>query len=108
MKLLNVNDHPTNSNKKVFFFKDYLLADYFQQLLIEHNVDFEKQIDEKGDGTIYFGIRKSEYKVAQNLNFLTHGKYRKPFIQDPFIKYLLLVITLGSICIAIIGAILSS
>ena len=108
MKLLNVNDHPRNSNKKVFFFKDQLLADHFEQLMLEQNIDFEKQIDEEGDRCIYFGIRKSDYKAVQNLNFLTHGKFRKPFIQDPFFKYLLLAVTIGSICLAIIGAILSS
>ncbi len=103
----NIQDHPTNRNKKVFFFKDGAQADYFEQLINEQQIIYEKQIDKEGDHTIYFGIKTSDFKAVKKLNYLTIGHFRKPFIADTFFRYLLISISLIILTLAIIGSILS-
>ena len=105
LSLINFHDHPTNRNKKVFFFKQEAHANYFELLLKEQQLAYEKQIDEEGDRTIYFGVKISDFKMAKHLNYLTIGKFRKPFISDRFSRYLLITI---SIIIIIRIGILSS
>lgn len=106
--LQNYQDHPTNRNKKVFYFKDEKQAQFFENMLVESKLDFEKQIDTEGDQTIYYGLKKSDYKAAQKLNFITIGAFRKPFIPDAFFRYFLIVISLFILGLAILGAILSN
>ena len=108
LSLQNYQDHPTNNKKKVFYFKDQTQANYFENMLTENKVDFEKQIDEEGDQTIYYGVKKSDYKKALKLNFITIGAFRKPFIPDKFFRYFLIVISLLILGLAVLGAILSN
>lgn len=103
----NIQDHPTNRNKKVFFYKDSIHANYFENLLIEQKIEFEKQIDHEGDDTIYYGVRSSDFKQVQKLNYLTIGNFRKPFIADTMFRYLLISISLIVLILAIIGALVS-
>ncbi len=105
---INFQDHPTNRNKMVFFFKDPKQAVYFQNLLNENKIKHERQIDEEGDGRVYFGVMKSDFKLAKRLNYLTYGHFREPFITVPFFKYLLLIITITAIFLAFYGAITSA
>lgn len=108
LKLVNINDHPTNHNKKVFYFMDGHKAEYFQALLEEKQLFYEKQIDFEGDKCIYYGIRKSDFREVQKLNYLCHAKFRKPMIQDPFFRYLLIIGMAVAIAISIIGAIVAN
>lgn len=105
--LVNFQDHPTNNNKKVFFFRNPEHAEYFELLLIEEKVVFEKQIDKEGDLTIYYGIKTSDFKLVQKLNYLTIGKYRKPFIADVFFRYFIIIVSIALLTLAFAGAILS-
>jgi hypothetical protein len=105
--LINFQDHPTNTGKKVFFFKDRHQALHFENLLLEKKIVFEKQIDTEGDQTIYFGVKISDFKETKQLNYLTLGHFRKPFIPDRFARVLLIVFSLLVIALAIAGAILS-
>lgn len=107
-KLVNINDHPTNFNKKVFFFYKKDLADYFEKLLLENHILYEKQVDETGDQCIYIGVRKPDFKRAQHLNYLSHGKFRKPMLGNSWNKYILVFLVLAAILLAIIGALLSN
>ena len=107
LKLVNFQDHPTNQNKKVFFFKQQEHANYFETMLIESKIEYEKQIDSEGDHAIYFGVRKTDFKLVQKLNYLTIGHFRKPFIPDKMFRYTIIVISLTVLSLAIIGAILS-
>jgi hypothetical protein len=92
----------------VFHFKIEEHAIHFQALLNEHKIKHERQVDEEGDKRIYFGVLKSDYKVAKRLNYLTYGHFRKPFITEPFFKYLLLIVTLTAVFLAFLGAITSA
>lgn len=105
---INYQDHPTNRNKMVFFFKDPEHAVYFQKLLNDHKIKHERQVDEEGDGRVYFGVMKGDFKLAKRLNFLTYGHFREPFITVPFFKYLLLTVTITAVVLAIYGAIKAS
>jgi len=101
---VNHNDHPTNRKKKVFFFRKHQHANYFEVMLVESKIKYEKQIDEEGDGTIYFGVSVYDYKRVQNLNYLTIGHFRKPFIPDAFFRYLVIAISVILLALAFIGA----
>lgn len=108
MILVNIKDHPTNQKKRVFFFKENEQADYFESLLKEQDLFFEKQIDVEGDQTIYFGVRSSDFERVKKLNYLTIGYFRKPFIPDRTFRILLIVISFLVLALAIAGAILSN
>jgi len=108
LTLINFQDHPTNRNKSVFFFSDPIHANYFEVMLVESKIDFEKQIDSEGDQKIYYGIKKSDFSEVKKLNYLTLGHFRKPFIADKFFRYLLIIISILILGLAITGAIVSN
>ena len=108
MIFVNINEHPTNSKKKVFFYKDIEHAHYFENLLRESKVKFEKQIDEEGDETIYFGINKGDFETVKRLNYLTIGHFRKPFIPDLYLRYFVIFISIIILGLAFTGAWLSN
>ena len=107
ISLINFQDHPTNRNKKVFHFSNEEQAVYFESLLTKNNLQFEKQIDEKGDQRIYYGVHIGDFEKAKTLNYLTIGFFRKPFIPDVFFRYFLIIISIFIVGLAIVGFILS-
>lgn len=106
--LLNINilEHPTNRNKTVFFYTEQQHSDYFKSLLQENGITYEFQFDDQ-EKKYYFGINKALDKQSKKLNYLVFAKFRKPFINNVFGKYLLLGITLLFIFLAIVGYIIS-
>lgn len=107
MILVNIKDHPTNQKKKVFYYKEREQADHFENLLIKEALYFEKQIDEAGDQTIYFGVRTTDFERVKKLNYLTIGHFRKPFIPDKAFRIILILVSLMVLGLAIAGALLS-
>jgi len=107
ISLINFQDHPTNSRKKVFFFRQLTHANYFEDLLKKDKVDFEKQVDEEGDKRIYYGIHISDFEKTKKLNYLTIGHFRSPFIPDKFFRYFVIIISIIVLTLAFAGAILS-
>lgn len=108
MILVNIKDHPTNRKKRVFFYKESEQADHFENLLIQEQLYFEKQIDTEGDQTIYFGVRSADFEKVKKLNYLTIGHFRKPFIPDKIFRTILIIVSLIVLGLAIAGALLSS
>lgn len=108
ISFINFQDHPTNRNLKVFYFKDEEHASYFEELLNEKQIKFEKQIDEEGDNRIYYGIHITHFETVKTLNYLTLGKFRSKFIPDVFFRYLLIFGSILIVGLAIAGAILSN
>lgn len=108
LSMINFQDHPTNRNMEVFFFKQEIHAAYFERLLNEHNLFYEKQIDTESDQTIYFGVKKTDFKEAKRLNYLTIGHFRKPFIPDVFFRYFIIIISIIVLSLAIIGGIVAN
>ena len=107
LSFINFQEHPTNQNKKVFFFKNEKHSEVFEALLKENLIVFEKQIDHEGDKTIYFGVKKADFELAKKLNFITIGKFRKRFIPDKTFRILILGLSILLIALAIIGAFVS-
>ena len=108
MILANIKDHPTNQRKKVFYFKEQDQSAYFENLLIEEKIDYEKQIDTEGDQTIYFGVKSADFERVKKLNYLTIGAFRQPFIPDKTFRTILIIISMIVLGAAITGAILSN
>lgn len=105
---VNINDHPTNRNKMVFYFKDEKRAKYFENMLIEEKIVYESQIDEEGDQTIYYGVMRSDFERAKKLNYLTEAAFRNKFIPDPMFRIIIISISIVILGLAIIGALVSN
>lgn len=105
---VNINDHPTNRNKMVFYFKDVKRAKYFENMLIEEKIAFESQVDEEGDKTVYYGVMRTDFEKAKKLNYLTEAAFRNKFIADPIFRYITISISIVILGLAIIGALLSN
>ena len=99
---INILDHPSRQTKTVFFFTQKEHSEYFKQLLTEKNISYEFEIDEES-GKHYFGIDNRYFSVVKNLNYLVFAKFRKPFIESSFLKYLLIGVTALFVILAIIG-----
>lgn len=79
-------------------------ADHFEELLKGRQVDYERHLDEEGEEPItLFGIEKRYVDVADNCNYLTHAKFRKPMIPYKGLKWAMLIITIGMVTLALIG-----
>lgn len=100
----NFWDHPTNFNYTVFTFKAKEQADYFEELLLENQIWFEKHVE---DTQSYFGVRNSDKKKATNLNYLTFAKFRTFMIPHKGLRYLMVAFGLGILMLALIGYLLS-
>ena len=99
LKLTNHKEHPTNIAYKVFFFYQKVQSDYFENELKKRSIFFEKGTELTKNGEVYlFGIRKTDNKVVSQLNYLTLGKFRTPFIAKKWGQYL--VILMGIIIVA--------
>jgi len=86
----------------VFFFTQLDHSDYFKELLSEKHISYEFEIDLES-GKYYFGIEKRFSSVVRKLNFLVFARYRNPFIENRFFKYLLISLTGIFIILALIG-----
>lgn len=99
---INVTDHPTRRNIAVFFYEKEEHSDYFRRLLEDNGIAFEFHAD-KEDGKLFFGIARSDLRLASRLNYLVMARFRKPFIADRYLRYGLITVTLTFIILAIIG-----
>ena len=91
---------------RVFFFTEKEHSDYFKELLNEKKISYEFQIDEES-GQQYFGIENRYFSVVKNLNYLVFARYRKPFIESRFFKFLLIITTAILVILALIGYLIS-
>jgi hypothetical protein len=91
---------------RVFFFTEKEHSDYFKELLIEKKISYEFEIDE-ASGKQYFGIQSRYFSVVKKLNYLVFARYRKPFIESRFFKFLLISLTAIFVILAFIGYLVS-
>ena len=106
LKLKNYSDHPTVPGVKVFFFRDHEQGNYFETLLIENKIGFEKDVDREED-MIFFGIKRNDFDKTLNLNYLSYSKHREPFIPNPIFRYSLIAFIMLVLVFAMIGYSLS-
>lgn len=103
----NWRDHPTRKKYLVFFFKTESESNFFQSLLIEQKIWFEKGDNEESEKAKYlFAINKDDLHKVKKLNNLTIGKYRKPFMPNRVFKYAVMVISFTILILAIVGFVL--
>lgn len=104
IQLKNYRPHPTNKRYMVFIYHDYRMACKFEDGLQAAGIAFEKDVTESGPNKRYlYGVNKRDMSVARKCNNLAVGAYRKPFISDPLLRYVVIAISVGLIALAIIG-----
>lgn len=104
----NKLNHPTNPRKSVYRFLKREQAEYFTELLVDADIDFEAQVDEDHEKKpTYFGIPKAKEKQVDRLNYLALGHGRDKFIASAPARWILIIVSIGVLLLAIIGAILS-
>ena len=104
IKLTNHKDHPTNKAYKIFFFYKKNQADYFKSKLEEEAIFFEYDEDVNKKGNIFlFGIRKTDNLKVSELNYITLGNFRDPFIKQKWAQYLVILLSLFILIFAIIS-----
>jgi hypothetical protein len=90
----------------VFHFKKEEEAEYFENMLTSKNIYFEKY-DEKEEELIYYAVKRIDFKDAQECNYLTSARFRKPFIAEKSLRFFIIGISLLMILLAIAGMLLS-
>ena len=100
--LTNYKDHPANSYYTVFYFKIAEHANYFESLLDEKEIGFEKADYEEDDSRFYFAVNNSHRKEVLKLNYLVSARFRKPFLPRA-LGWIVIVVTLFLIGLAIFG-----
>ncbi len=108
LQVTNHRNHPTNPYYKVFFFYIDEQADYFESLLNEKNIWYERDLDtSRGKNMHLFGIKMTHLKEVDQLNYLAIGKYRKPIFENKTLRYGVVVFGVFLIILGIIGYFLS-
>jgi hypothetical protein len=88
----------------VFTFRNYEMANYFENELKERGIFYESSEDDTRNGFIfYFGVKKADKDEVYKLNLITHGKFRKPFFGNKYLRIVLTAILVGLVTLAIIG-----
>ncbi|GAB5538754.1 MAG: hypothetical protein Salg2KO_08570 [Salibacteraceae bacterium] len=105
----NKRAHPSNSKMVVYRHAVKEQAEYFAELLVEESIEFEAQIDhDHPKQPMYFGVARAQEKRANYLNYIALGKNRPKFIDSAPLRWLVILISIGFVFLAILGAILSS
>jgi hypothetical protein len=107
LNLQNHREHPSNPLYFVYFFSKKASADYFEELLIRHNIHFERAVEEGGGERHLFGVKKIDQSRVEPLNYEALGRHREKFIPNAIFRYIILGVTLILLLLAIIGAIKS-
>ena len=102
--ITNYTDHPTRPGYTIFKFYEKQRSAYFEELLKKENIWFESSIEEGERTTYLFGVKKGDHKNALNANFIVNAKFRKPIIPNVYFRWSLIIIAVGILLLAIIGA----
>ena len=99
----NFEDHQKQRSYVVFYFYAKDPADYFEALLIENEIPYERGQGQDLIRRHMIGIHKSYQEKAQELNNITGNHFRKPFLGDLNLRNAVLIFTLVVVLIALIG-----
>lgn len=99
--LTNYSEHPTEPNWLVF---RYPSSEHAKEMLRVCEAEGMKVQADTVDGPPFMvGVHKRHATRAETLNFKVLGKYRKPFIPNPFWRTALIVFFVALMLIAVIG-----
>lgn len=112
--LVNYKEHPVDNRYKVFNFNTKAEADYFEQLLNEKKITYEKDQEKVEDKAVInlvpsegkmmtmflFAVNQRDFDKAQKANYLVSAKYRQPTIKNKYLRigllvFFFIVLTLG-------------
>ena len=108
-QITNYKDHPKNNLYKVFFYREKKRADFFEKLLLEKKIPFEKDLDELKNEPLYlYGISKGFLSEALECNFLTMAEFRQPLLgANKWFRYGIVVFSFLLLILALLGVIFS-
>ena len=108
IRVANYQNHPTNDFYKVFFFYEEAQADFFEGLLKEANIWYERSLGEKkGEPLHLFGIKKKDLNKVYRLNNIAIGKFRRKFVPNKYQRIAVVLVGFIIVLIALIGFIKS-
>lgn len=100
----NYRIHPTQKNYNVFHFARADQAQFFENLLIEQKIEFERHDERKDNGMVYyFGVKKKYFKQVEKLNNMAIGQYRSKFIANSGMRWIIIIIGMLALTLAIVG-----
>lgn len=109
MSLVNNQAHPTRPGYIVYHFKFEEHAAYFEELLKEQDLFYERFDEVRDDEDVFwFGVRDQDHDAVEIINYTVKGKFRKPMIKDKGARYVIVAFGVIVVLIAIIGAIVSN
>lgn len=104
LNITNSNEHPTRKAYTIFHFFKTERATYFENLLKEQQIWYESDMEETPDKTTYFyGVKNSDFKKVQQLNYLVSAKFRKPTIPHKGLRIIIYLVSALLLTLAIIG-----
>ncbi len=103
VKYANFEPHHKQRSFTVFYFyaKDH--ADYFEALLLENEIPFERGSGQDMVRRHLIGVHRSYQEKAEMLNDEVGNYYRKPFLGTKGFRNFVLIFTLMAITFALIG-----
>lgn len=106
IKYANFESHHRQRNYTVFYFyaKDH--ADYFEALLLENEIPFERGSGQDMVRRHLIGVHRTYQDRAEMLNDEVGNYYRKPFLGTNRMRNFVLIFTLVAIVFAVIGYLL--
>ena len=108
LRITNHQNHPTRKHYKVFFFYIEEQANYFEDLLKEKNIWFERDSEvNKGKLMYLFGIKMTNLREVDQLNYLAIGRFRKPIFENKYLRYGVVIFGAVIILMGVIGYFLS-
>lgn len=104
MRFTNYYEHSSDTRFMVYEFYVVERADYFERLLTDRQVEYERYLDtDTTPHKTLFGVNKRFLKVSNNCNFLTHAHYRSPLIPNKIMQWVLLLFMAFIIALAVVG-----
>ncbi|PKR81295.1 hypothetical protein CW751_04350 [Brumimicrobium salinarum] len=102
--LVNYVRHPSNPNYVVFRFAVKKKADDFEQTLKSKKIWFEKgEENTRGKTYILFGIHNRDHSAVERINFQVEGRNRNFLIRNKFLRWSLLLFSIGVMTLAVVG-----
>lgn len=102
--LTNYDDHPTEPGWLVFRFATPQQADAFEQGLRDAGIRHER--DTEGGPPYLVAARQAQREPAVRINYRVLGRYRKPFLADPVLRWGVLGLLALLVALAVAGALL--
>lgn len=101
--------HPTNRTITVYRFYVREQAEYFGELLVDAQIEYEAQIDEEDERKpMYFGVKRIHERKVDKLNYTALGRGRPKFVASSQLRWIIIGISIITLLLAIIGAIVSN